>query len=354
MSRSIRRVGFTLIELLVVIAIIAILIGLLLPAVQKVREAAALAKCKNNLKQIGLASHNYHATYGFLPPGVLASDQPRNLIRGSACMNNQWLGTLAFLLPYVEQDNVYKKIDADWSLDTPRNTELPASQHDAWWFNTANGNFDLARTRIPIFLCPSDNAGDVTPLYNVYCSFYATYDGASLLQFNGVRFDSEGAAQGPSIVFGRTNYLSIQGSVGWITPGIDFYTQYNGMFYDHSKKKLEQIGDGTSNTLAFGEGLGSFSLNPQTGKNTGVRERLWSWMGCSGVLYWGVQPQETSNWYTFSSRHPAGAQFCYGDGHVNLVYKKDYVWLSTDWYGLMQMGGTNDGYTQDVTSLAIN
>jgi len=340
------------VELLVVIAIIAILIGLLLPAVQKVREAAALAKCKNNLKQIGLAAHNYHATYGFLPPGVLGADVDRVLTRGSPCMNNQWLGTLAFLLPYVEQDNIYKKMDADWSLDTPYDSQLPASRHDAWWFNdpaVPGSNFDLAKTRIPIFLCPSDNAGDVTPLYNVYCSFYCTN-----YNFWGVRFDTEGAAQGPSIVFGRTNYLSVAGCTGQLIPNDPFYTQYNGMFYNHSNKRLEQIQDGTSSTVAFGEGLGAFSLNPTTGKNTGVRERLWSWMGCSGVLYWGVQPQETSNWYTFSSRHPAGSQFCYGDGHVNVVYNKSYDWLSSDWYALQQIGGTNDGYTQDVTPISIN
>ncbi|MBX9622448.1 MAG: DUF1559 domain-containing protein, partial [Gemmataceae bacterium] len=95
------RGGFTLIELLVVIAIIAILVGLLLPAVQKVREAAARMSCQNNMHQVVIASHNYESAYGVLPPGALRS--PNGLPGPWVPWNGPGTGTLAFLLPYMEQ-----------------------------------------------------------------------------------------------------------------------------------------------------------------------------------------------------------------------------------------------------------
>src|SRR2546423_2338842 len=116
-SRPARR-GFTLIELLVVIAITAILLGLPLPAVQKVREAAARAKCQNNLKQIGLAAHNFASANGYLPPGVTGDGA--NYTNPNS---GPYVGCLAYILPYVEQDAIYRTIQVNWSvkpMDGPR------------------------------------------------------------------------------------------------------------------------------------------------------------------------------------------------------------------------------------------
>src|SRR5438309_1925913 len=111
------RTAFTLIELLVVIAIIAILIGLLVPAVQKVRAAASQAQCRNNLKQLGLACHNFHDSHKRFPPGYAASGP---YVDGASDTAPGW-GWPAFILPYLEQDNLFRSIQFRLPVENPAN-----------------------------------------------------------------------------------------------------------------------------------------------------------------------------------------------------------------------------------------
>jgi prepilin-type N-terminal cleavage/methylation domain-containing protein len=132
-----RRRGFTLIELLVVIAILAILIGLLLPAVQKVREAAARMQCSNNLKQMLIGLHNYHSAYGMFPPYYKDYGNPAGNTSGQG-------NVFYFLLPYIEQENLFKQIDLQVPWDHPKNaphfrTVLRTYQHAAIDVTNVNG-----------------------------------------------------------------------------------------------------------------------------------------------------------------------------------------------------------------------
>src|SRR5262249_13529501 len=131
------RRAFTLVELLVVIAIIAILIGLLLPAVQKIREPAARLICQNNLKQLGLAAQDYDSTHVRLPPGYLGPHPPRAYDQSHPpsaywdwFLKAQHVGVIASLLPYVEQENIYRQLEVDWNPET--NAATP------WWTNANN------------------------------------------------------------------------------------------------------------------------------------------------------------------------------------------------------------------------
>lgn len=132
-TSSRRSSGFTLIELLVVIAIIAILIALLLPAVQQAREAARRSACKNNLKQLGLAMHNYHDTHGTLPPGTI--------------VGTEWPYLLHFILPYVDQAPMYNVLAQNWGRKAP-------------WLDDSLTNWPSGtQAGVSTFLCPSDGLG---------------------------------------------------------------------------------------------------------------------------------------------------------------------------------------------------
>jgi prepilin-type N-terminal cleavage/methylation domain-containing protein/prepilin-type processing-associated H-X9-DG protein len=227
MTRS--RSAFTLIELLVVIAIIAVLIGLLLPAVQKVREAASRLKCQNNLKQIGLALHHYHDAHQRFPIGKgpdYRAAMPGVPVYARWSVHSQ-------LLPYLEQDNLYKSINFDFPPETPGMRGavpfMPAYQ------NPGRVNATACRTRVVTFLCPSDGAQEPQdwPGQNNYVAN------------QGRQFLCDLSEQQPST----------------IAPN----EQPDGPFYYLSKSRMASLLDGTSRTVLFSEKLrGQGYPNPRT------------------------------------------------------------------------------------------
>jgi prepilin-type N-terminal cleavage/methylation domain-containing protein len=299
-SRS-RRGGFTLIELLVVIAIIAVLIGLLLPAVQKVREAAARMTCSNNLKQITLAAHNYESAAGHLPPGSLwtmPSDTPHGVDSNPLGQyNNQWVGTMVHLLPYIEQDNLFKALMAGTpSVPVPGNYLSPTARHPAYWNFPS---FWTNRTaKVKTLICPSDNAESAQNDMMVYTFLQSPTP--VTIGINYVYFGD------PTL--GRTNYLAI-GGYGGVQADI-----YKGAFTNRSKNTIAAIPDGTSNTLMFGE-YGT--------KKIGTATFAPSWIGQGNFpAAWGLPtPVGTPNTFypQFDSKHTGLVLFSSCDGSVRPI-----------------------------------
>ena len=286
-SRRAQRRAFTLIELLVVIAIIAILIGLLLPAVQKIREAANRMKCSNNLKQMVIGLHNREGALGSFPPAYEAPG-----------FNPGW-GWSTFLLPYVEQDNLYRMLN----VDTLKFGQLNLSSAQV---NPATpAQTPLGQTKLVLFRCPSDTGPELNP---------------------------------ERLNFATSNYRAVAGPTTY--PIFQENLDMGGVMYQNSQIRLTDITDGTSNTLAVGECI----LDPR------ISKRACIWVGMSGlrsgsvwisdVMWWvdestarvnGPAPQ------AFSSRHHGGAMFAFCDGSVRFF--RD----NTDPNLIKWLAGRNDG-----------
>lgn len=307
-----KRRAFTLIELLVVIAIIAILIGLLLPAVQKIREAANRMSCSNNLKQLGLGMHNFNDTHGHFPVGMYNDD------------GNNWAwGT--WLLPYIEQDNLYKALTDSTSGD--RAWVPPAMGGGANGFNIdgINGN-NITNGR-----CTTNNVILVNGVPATYTQIKTYICPSDVLP-----------RQKAGSTYGKSNYVGNLGnSVGWVGSwngcaqvkggtqnGVLLYANDNNTTWVTSVSELTTL-DGTSNTVMIGEA--STSANVSTTLNNTGQFPLWAGGnggGCNGftgaasvlrVMDGTFAPLNSNLDYAFGSKHTGGANFLMGDGAVRFL-----------------------------------
>ncbi len=287
MARSLRRQGFTLVELLVVIAIIGILVGLLLPAVQAAREAARRMQCSNNLKQIGLAIHNYADTHKVFPTvHMYTGDFDGNSNNSFGGNGFSWT---SFILPMIEQSALYNSFDFAYPM---ANTDYPAS----------NLNRDLLSNTISSFHCPSD-------------SFRPNLDRGNPNQKGYVPQQA------------TTNYKANIGSFNGIGARAGEQTRWNGFGARDiaGRVSFRDFTDGTSNTIAVGEvsHLVSFAASLYGRVNSG---QGFARGQTNDIIYcgqWVMNPPPAANGTirarSASSQHTGGAQFVFMDGSVHFI-----------------------------------
>jgi prepilin-type N-terminal cleavage/methylation domain-containing protein/prepilin-type processing-associated H-X9-DG protein len=358
MFPSLRRSAFTLIELLVVIAIIGILIALLLPAVQKVREAAMRASCSNNLKQLGLAASNYESSNNRLPPGYISVPSAGPNWGGFPYQEYASnVGVLAFLLPYFEQDVVYNQIRShiNWDLNQPL-----GDMNSGWWNDAVAST--MARSRFKILECPSAKLYGDYGIRGLVAPLFQITPGPTCIEMSCTVQTAEFG--NPNL--GYTNYLGVCGSRGTGSMGTNgssetfhpWYRRYTGIFNNRSKVSLGQIPDGTSNTLMFGEAIGNDDLSTMQFRYT------WMGFGAMGTWHGLGGPVATTDtpisWGQFSSRHTGGVLFCFADGSVRSLQRAGTVpqlfapnppVAAPNWFVLQRLAGYQDGDTADTSGI---
>ena len=308
-----RRRGFTLIELLVVIAIIAILIGLLLPVVQKVRDAAARLQCQNNLKQIGLALHNYHDSYQRFPSGIMAPiGTGSGAIFPSSCPRCQpppGPGTfgswLTMILPYVEQQNLSSQC---------RNLSGNFTQREySYCGSAAAPGAQVVKT----YICPMDYVPKTTIQYSVY-------------------------------YFGVNSYFANAGTKAWPVS----QASLNGVLFYNSSLRIGDVTDGTSNTLLAGE---RYSRDPSVPDSQLSDWRGWAWTNYNsggdslGDTSWPINSPasrigQDSRKTNFGSGHFGGANFVFCDGSVHFVSTSS----TTNLVVWQRLSVPNDGHVANL------
>ncbi|MDR1384222.1 MAG: DUF1559 domain-containing protein [Planctomycetaceae bacterium] len=285
-NRNARFYAFTLVELLVVIAIIGILIALLLPAVQAAREAARRMQCANNMRQLGLAFHNYHDTFNRLPAAWFGYENGTN--RPNALGDPGW-GWAASILPYVEQGNVQNNFV---------HFDRPVS---------ASENEQARQTVLSLFRCPSDPNGNATFTIEEFESLHEHEE------------EEEGGEDLDDMAFASANYVASFGTLDTeeaedCPVGTVFKT--DGAFYHNSCLGFQAFTDGLSNTFFVGE------RSSRIGKSTWVGMPAGD--GCFPTLVVGTThdvfgKQNGGSSHAFSSEHHGGTNFTFGDGSVHFI-----------------------------------
>jgi len=288
-----RRRGFTLIEMLVVIAIIAILIGLLLPAVQKVREAANRIKCTNNLKQLGLAAHNYHDAYGSFPPGAQG---PFFALPQFADLKSHGLGS--YLLAFLEQDSLARQYRLDVSWFDPPNQVVVNTQLRVWQCPSARAN-RVRDGSLPAVTFPPEPFNGIAA-----CGDYA-----------GVGF-IDAVLASSSLIGGLSGPRNEKGD-------------YEGVFGANRTWRFADITDGTTHTLLMAECAGRPQLwqgrrvvaNLQLSGGPWASRNLFFGRGATadGTAFYGPCAVNCTNDREVYSFHPDGANAVFADGSVHFL-----------------------------------